>query len=291
MQVELTTKNMDAYWQLMRMDKPVGIYLLLWPTLWALIIAAQGLPPLALTLIFVAGVVVMRSAGCVINDYADRKVDGSVERTAQRPIVSGRVTATEALQLFGVLILFAFILVLFLNWQTILLSIPAVLLAASYPFMKRYTHMPQAVLGMAFGWAIPMACAAVLGEVPLWGGILFVANLCWTIAYDTMYAMVDRNDDVKIGVKSSAILFGKYDRHIIGGLQLGTIVLLTVIAEMLKLTWPVYLSILCCVGLFAIQQRQIVKRERMACFQAFLDNHQIGMVFTVGLLMHYLLMV
>ncbi|MCW8109935.1 4-hydroxybenzoate octaprenyltransferase [Alteromonas ponticola] len=291
MHVELTAKNLDAYWQLMRMDKPVGIYLLLWPTLWALIIAAQGLPPLTITLIFMVGVVVMRSAGCVINDFADRKIDGRVARTAQRPIVSGRVTATEALQLFGVLIVLAFVLVLFLNWQTILLSVPAVLLAASYPFMKRYTHMPQAVLGMAFGWAIPMACAAVLGEVPLWGIILFIANVCWTIAYDTIYAMVDRNDDVKVGVKSSAILFGQYDRHIIGGLQLGTVILLTVIAEMLKLTWPVYLSILCCIGLFIIQQRQIAKRERMACFQAFLDNHQVGMVFTVGLLMHYLLMV
>ncbi|NMH59822.1 4-hydroxybenzoate octaprenyltransferase [Alteromonas ponticola] len=291
MHVELTAKNLGAYWQLMRMDKPVGIYLLLWPTLWALIIAAQGMPPLVITLIFIAGVVVMRSAGCVINDYADRKVDGKVERTAQRPIVSGKVSATEALQLFALLIFVAFVLVLFLNWLTILLAVPAVLLAASYPFMKRYTHMPQAVLGLAFGWAIPMACAAVLETVPAWGIVLFVANLCWTIAYDTMYAMVDRNDDVKIGVKSSAILFGHYDRYIIGGLQVATIVLLTVVAEMLKLTWPVYLSILCCLGLFVLQQKQIVKRERKACFQAFLDNHRVGMVFTVGLLMHYLLMV
>ena len=213
--------NWNAYARLMRLDKPVGIYLLLWPTLWALLMAAQGLPPLGITLIFVAGVVVMRSAGCVINDYADRKVDGSVKRTAQRPLATGEVSAKQALQLFAALIALAFVLVLFLNWQTIALSVVALLLAASYPFMKRYTNLPQVVLGAAFGWAIPMAFMAVIETVPAYGWWLFIANLLWTVAYDTMYAMVDRDDDVKIGVKSTAILFGDLDRLMIGILQAG----------------------------------------------------------------------
>ncbi|MEC8417636.1 MAG: 4-hydroxybenzoate octaprenyltransferase, partial [Pseudomonadota bacterium] len=189
----------NAYARLMRLDKPVGIYLLLWPTLWALLMAGQGFPPLDISIIFVAGVIVMRSAGCVINDYADRKVDGSVKRTAQRPLATGEVTAKQALQLFAALIAMAFVLVLFLNWQTIALSVVALLLASSYPFMKRYTHLPQVVLGAAFGWAIPMAFMAVLETVPTYAWWLFVANLLWTVAYDTMYAMVDRDDDLQIG--------------------------------------------------------------------------------------------
>lgn len=288
MQNHLSFSNFAAYIQLARLDKPIGIYLLLWPTMWALIIAAEGVPSLKVTAIFIAGVVLMRSAGCVINDYADRKVDGAVERTKQRPLVSGKVSEREALQLFFVLVAASFVLVLFLNWQTIALSVVAVALAACYPFMKRYTHMPQAVLGAAFGWAIPMAFAAVMGYVPGYGWWLFLANLLWTIAYDTLYAMVDRDDDLKIGIKSSAILFGQYDKLIVGGLQAGTLVLLLVVAQQIQAGWAVYTALLVCAGLFIQQQYMARHRERSACFQAFLDNHYIGLAVTAGLLINYI---
>ncbi|OFC70437.1 4-hydroxybenzoate octaprenyltransferase [Alteromonas confluentis] len=285
MSLELSFSNWRAYMQLTRLDKPIGIYLLLWPTIWALVIAADGLPSLGITLIFIAGVVLMRSAGCVINDYADRKVDGSVKRTNARPLVSGTVTEREALQLFALLVGLSFILVLMLNWQTIALSVVALFLAASYPFMKRYTHMPQAVLGAAFGWAIPMAFAAIQGSVPLEGWLLFIANLTWTIAYDTYYAMVDRDDDLIVGIKSSAILFGQYDRLIIGVLQGITLILLFTIAQCLAYGWPVYFALVACALLFIFQSYETRERERMACFKAFLDNHYVGLVFAVGLLM------
>ena len=285
MSIELSFSNWRAYMQLTRVDKPIGIYLLLWPTIWALVIAADGLPDLGVTLIFIAGVVLMRSAGCIINDYADRKVDGSVKRTKERPLVSGIVTDREALQLFALLVELSFLLVLMLNWQTIALSVVALLLAASYPFMKRYTHMPQAVLGAAFGWSIPMAFAAILGYVPLAGWLLFIANLTWTIAYDTYYAMVDRDDDLIVGIKSSAILFGEYDRLIIGLLQLVTLILLFAIAQLLGYGWPVYVALVACALLFVFQSYETRERERMACFKAFLDNHYVGLVFAVGLLM------
>ncbi|AXR08267.1 4-hydroxybenzoate octaprenyltransferase [Salinimonas sediminis] len=288
MQNHLSFANLRVYIQLARLDKPIGIYLLLWPTLWALIIAAEGVPSLKITAIFIAGVVLMRSAGCVINDYADRKVDGAVERTKQRPLVSGKVSEREALQLFFVLVAASFILVLFLNWQTIALSVVAVALAACYPFMKRYTHMPQAILGAAFGWAIPMAFAAVLGYVPSYGWWLFLANLLWTIAYDTLYAMVDRDDDLKIGIKSSAILFGQHDKRIVGVLQAATLVLLIVVAQQIQAGWAVYSALVVCAGLFVQQQYMVRRRERPACFQAFLDNHYIGLAFTAGLLLNYL---
>lgn len=288
MQNQLSFSNLDAYIKLTRLDKPIGIYLLLWPTLWALVIAAEGLPGLSVTAIFVAGVVLMRSAGCVINDYADRKVDGAVERTSTRPLVSGQASATEALQLFALLVGVSFVLVLLLNAMTIALSVVAVALAACYPFMKRYTHMPQAVLGAAFGWAIPMAFAAVGESLPLACWLLFAANLCWTIAYDTMYAMVDRNDDLKIGVKSSAILFGRFDKVIVGLLQLATLALLAAVASEINAGWPVYLAIAVCGGLFVHQQYRIRQRQRQACFQSFLDNHYVGLAFMVGLLLDYL---
>lgn len=284
MSLALSFSNWPAYVQLTRLDKPIGIYLLLWPTVWALVIAADGVPDLWVTAVFIAGVVLMRSAGCIINDYADRKVDGSVKRTAQRPLVSGAVSEKEALQLFAFLVLISFVLVLTLNWQTIALSVVALALAACYPFMKRYTHMPQAVLGAAFGWAIPMAFAAVNGSVPLVGWLLFIANLAWTIAYDTYYAMVDRDDDLKVGIKSSAILFGQRDRTIIGILQLFTLLLLTAIAYMMNYGWPVYLSIVASALLFFFQAYATRKRDRMACFKAFLDNHYVGLVIAVGLL-------
>lgn len=283
----MTTYNLNAYVRLMRLDKPVGIYLLLWPTLWALLIASQGLPAWDITLIFVAGVVVMRSAGCVINDYADRKVDGSVKRTAQRPLATGEVTAKQALQLFGALVAIAFILVLFLNWQTIALSVAALVLASSYPFMKRYTHLPQVVLGAAFGWAIPMAFMAVLETIPAYGWWLFVANLTWTVAYDTMYAMVDRDDDLQIGVKSTAILFGKNDVRIVMGLQVVTLAILIGVGQAIAASWPYYAA-LAFAALLCVRQYQLIRRrQREGCFTAFLENHYMGLVITLGVLLQF----
>ena len=289
MKLELNWHNRAGYALLMRLDKPVGIYLLLWPTLWALLLASQGLPSLHVGIVFILGVIIMRSAGCIINDYADRNFDGDVERTKHRPLVSGQVTPTEALQLFSLLIVIAFLLVITMSWFTVLLSIPALLLASSYPFMKRYTHLPQVVLGAAFGWAIPMAIGAVLGEVPLWGWLLFFANLFWTVAYDTMYAMVDRNDDIHIGVKSTAILFGQQDRVIIALLQITAILLLAYVASILFLGPIVYGSIIAMAGFFIYQQVLIFHRDRDACFKAFLNNHYAGLVFTLGIGAHYLL--
>lgn len=285
----MSKATLGAYARLMRLDKPVGIYLLLWPTMWALLMAAQGLPPLNILVIFVAGVVVMRSAGCVINDYADRKVDGSVKRTAARPLATGEVTPKQALTLFGGLIALAFVLVLFLNWQTIALSVVALLLASSYPFMKRYTHLPQVVLGAAFGWAIPMAFMAVLETVPVYAWWLFVANLLWTVAYDTMYAMVDRDDDLQIGVKSTAILFGKNDVRIVMLLQATALIILWCIGCAIDATWPYYGAILFS-ALLCVRQYQLIKRkQREGCFKAFLENHYIGLAITLGTALHFYL--
>ncbi|WDT86229.1 4-hydroxybenzoate octaprenyltransferase [Alteromonas sp. 009811495] len=285
----MSKATLGAYARLMRLDKPVGIYLLLWPTMWALLMAAQGLPPLSILVIFVAGVVVMRSAGCVINDYADRKVDGSVKRTAARPLATGEVTPKQALTLFGGLIALAFVLVLFLNWQTIALSVVALLLASSYPFMKRYTHLPQVVLGAAFGWAIPMAFMAVLETVPAYAWWLFVANLLWTVAYDTMYAMVDRDDDLQIGVKSTAILFGKNDVRIVMLLQAIALIILWCIGCAIDATWPYYGAILFS-ALLCVRQYQLIKRrQREGCFKAFLENHYIGLAITLGTALHFYL--
>ncbi|AEA96218.1 MULTISPECIES: 4-hydroxybenzoate octaprenyltransferase [Alteromonas] len=281
--------NWKAYAQLMRLDKPVGIYLLLWPTLWALLMAAQGLPPLEITVIFVAGVVVMRSAGCVINDYADRNVDGRVKRTTQRLLATGEATPKQALQLFGALIVIAFILVLFLNWQTIALSVVALMLAASYPFMKRYTHLPQVVLGAAFGWSIPMAFMAVQETVPTYAWWLFIANLLWTVAYDTMYAMVDRDDDLQIGVKSTAILFGKNDVLIVMLLQACALIILWCIGCTINATWPYYTAVLFS-ALLCVRQYQLIKRrQREGCFTAFIENHYIGLAITLGTALHFYL--
>ncbi|QHJ12293.1 4-hydroxybenzoate octaprenyltransferase [Paraglaciecola mesophila] len=278
---------MRGFWLLMRADKPVGSYLLLWPTLWALLIAAHGLPPWSITAIFVAGVFVMRSAGCVINDYADRKVDGKVTRTNTRPLVSGTVSEKQALGLFATLVGGAFLLVLALNWQTIVLSVGALGLAGIYPFMKRYTHLPQVVLGAAFAWAIPMAFMAVREAVPGIAWWLFSINVLWTVAYDTEYAMVDRNDDLQIGVKSTAILFGQYDRLIIGLLQLSVVVMLLTLGQCLQFTLPFYLGVLVAIGLFVYQQRLIYSRDRQACFAAFLNNNYVGMAIALGIAGHY----
>jgi len=283
----LTTK-LQAVKQITRMDKPIGTYLLLWPTYWALWIAADGFPNFYLLMVFSLGVFVMRSAGCVINDYADRHIDGQVKRTQQRPLVSGAMTSQEAIMLFGILIGIALGLVLTLSTFTILLSIVALLLAATYPFMKRFTQLPQVVLGAAFSWGMIMAFAEFRGEIPTVAWLLFSANLLWTVAYDTMYAMVDRDDDLKIGVKSTAILFGQYDKRIILFLQLSTLFLLFTVGEMQAFGWPYQLCLVIVAALFCYQQVLIINRDRERCFQAFLHNHFVGLVIFIGIFIEYL---
>ncbi|KJF85232.1 4-hydroxybenzoate octaprenyltransferase [Photobacterium phosphoreum] len=272
-----------AFWQLARFDRPIGSLLLLWPTLWALFLAADGFPKLDVLVVFVLGVVFMRAAGCVINDFADRNVDGHVKRTANRPMPSGKVSEREALGLFSLLVLVSFLLVLTMNNLTIMLSVVAVILAAAYPFMKRYTHLPQLVLGAAFGWSIPMAYAAQSGTLPTVAWLLFAANILWTIAYDTLYAMVDRDDDLKVGIKSTAILFGRFDKLIIGILQLATIMLLIAIGGILDLSQGYYWALLLAAALFVYQQMLIQGRQREQCFKAFLNNNYVGMVIFIGI--------
>lgn len=277
------TARLRDYAQLMRLDRPIGIYLLLWPALWALWFAGDGHPRPLNIVIFIAGVVLMRSAGCVINDYADRDFDPRVERTRNRPIAAGRVTPREALILFTVLCLAALLVALPLNRLTIALSVPAVLLAASYPFAKRYTYLPQAHLGAAFGWAVPMAFAAELNAVPPLAWLLFLVTLSWAVAYDTFYAMVDRQDDLKIGVKSTAILFGRADRPVTALLQL------TVLAGLVGAgVWAgsgawYYFGLALAAGLALYQQWLIREREPAACFKAFLNNHWFGLAVFVGI--------
>lgn len=275
------------YLQLMRVDRPIGTYLLLWPTLWALWVAAEGLPDLKVLVIFVLGVYIMRAAGCVINDFADRKVDGHVERTSQRPLATGAVKPKEAIYLFLTLGVAAFLLVLQTNLLTIMLSFGGIALAFIYPFMKRYTHLPQVVLGAAFSWAIPMAYAAQTNTVPLEAWLLFVANLLWTVAYDTQYAMVDRNDDLKIGVKSTAILFGDLDRHIIIALQILAVAALVMTANLKDLGLFFYIGLSGAIGLFIHQARLTWSRSRDGCFQAFLNNHWAGLLILTGIIVHY----
>jgi 4-hydroxybenzoate polyprenyltransferase len=284
------TQRLRDYYQLMRLDRPIGIYLLLWPTLWALWFAAGGIPPLMLLLVFVLGTVLMRSAGCVINDFADRKFDPHVERTRNRPIAAGRVSPREALVLFAVLCLAALVLALRLNAAALWLSVPAVVLAASYPFAKRFHSLPQAHLGIAFSWGIPMAYAAVRGAVP-WqeAGPLMAANLCWVIAYDTYYAMSDREDDLKIGVKSSAILFGRYDRLIVCLLHLAALLLLALIGVPAWRGVAYYLGLAVAAGIALRESRMTRTRDRQLCFQAFLDNNRFGMAVFVGLGLDYVL--
>ncbi|WP_029593164.1 4-hydroxybenzoate octaprenyltransferase [Franconibacter pulveris] len=288
MEWSLTQNKLLAYHRLMRTDKPIGALLLLWPTLWALWVATPGVPPLWILAVFVAGVWLMRAAGCVVNDYADRKFDGHVKRTANRPLPSGAVTEREAKNLFVVLVLISFALVLTLNLMTILLSVAALALAWMYPFMKRYTHLPQVVLGAAFGWSIPMAFAAVSETVPLSCWLMFLANICWAVAYDTEYAMVDRDDDVKIGVKSTAILFGQYDKLIIGLLQIAVLALMTAIGWLNGLGGAFYASVAVAGVLFVYQQKIIAGRDRDACFKAFLNNNYVGLALFVGLAVSYL---
>lgn len=279
---------MEQYARLMRLDKPIGIYLLLWPTLWALWIAGKGKPDLPVVGVFILGVVLMRSAGCVINDYADRNIDPHVARTCNRPIACGKVTPREALILFAVLCMLAFVLVLFMNTLTIYLSFVAVALAALYPFMKRHTHLPQVVLGAAFGWAVPMAFAAQTGEVPRVAWLLFVATVLWTTAYDTIYGMVDREDDLKVGVKSTAILFGDSDRLLIGILQVLALGALALVGQAASLGGYFYFGLALAAGLALYQQYLIREREPKACFRAFLDNNWFGAAVFSGIVLAYL---
>lgn len=281
----LSVGKWQAWCRLMRIDKPIGSLLLLWPTLWALWLAGRGTPGLGILLVFIAGVFIMRAAGCVINDFADRKIDGHVKRTQSRPLPSGAVGEKEAKLLFAGLVATSFALVLTLNTMTIALSAVALVLAWVYPFMKRVTNLPQLVLGAAFGWAIPMGYTAVSESLPLTCWLLFLANICWTVAYDTLYAMVDRDDDLRIGVKSTAILFGRYDKAIVGLLQAATLLLLALIGWRMALNGLFYLSLAAAAGFFIHQQRLIAGRDRAACFRAFLNNNYVGMVVFIGIVL------
>lgn len=280
--------RLHQYYLLTRLNRPIGIFLLLWPTLWALMIAAEGVPNLKVFVVFVLGVILMRSAGCVINDFADRKVDPLVERTRERPIAASRVSAKEALGLFIVLCVMAFLLVMTLNRLTILLSFVAVALAIAYPFMKRYTYLPQVVLGMAFGWAIPMGFAAQTGSVPQLAWLIFVINIIWSVVYDTMYAIADRRDDIKAGVKSSAILFGDADRLIIGILQVMMLIGLIMLGRQLQFGFAYYLSLVFVIALAIYQQYLIRDRQPKACIDAFLNNNWTGGAITLGIALNYL---
>lgn len=284
---ERIRERLYQYFLLTRLHRPVGIFLLLWPTLWALWIAAEGFPRPGVFVVFVLGVILMRSAGCVINDYADRHFDPHVTRTRERPIASGKVRPREALLLFAALCLLAFLLVLSMNTLTIYLSLVGAGLAAIYPFMKRYTYLPQVVLGMAFGWAIPMAFAAQTGEVPKVAWLLFVVNVVWSVSYDTMYAIADREDDLKVGVKSSAILFGEADRLIIGLLQALVFLGLLLLGRELGLGTPYYIGLLVALGFALYQQYLIRDRAPDACFRAFLNNSWLGGAVFAGLLLAY----
>jgi 4-hydroxybenzoate polyprenyltransferase len=282
-------ERLARYADLIRLDRPIGVLLLLWPALWALWIAGDGRPDWVVVAIFAGGTFLMRSAGCAVNDYADRHFDGHVARTRERPLASGRVSPGEALAVFVVLALCAFALVLLLNVRTVLMSLVAVALAATYPFMKRYTHFPQVVLGAAFGWAVPMAFTALQNRVPVEGWALFGATVVWAVIYDTMYAMVDREDDVKVGIKSTAIAFGDHARLVIGLLQALMLAVLAWVGIATGRGLPFFAGLLGAAGLFGFQLFLIRHQEPKACFRAFLNNNYVGAAVFVGLVLDYLL--
>ena len=276
-------ERLPHYWALVRGDRPVGWLLLLWPTWWALWLAADGLPPLGTLAIFTAGVWLTRSAGCVVNDYADRWLDSNVERTKARPLATGAVSPREAFWLFVAMMLVAFLLVCLTNPLTILLSVAGAFLAASYPFLKRYTYLPQVYLGLAFGWGIPMAYAAVQGEVPEIAWLLFLGNLLWTTGYDTWYAMVDRDDDLRLGAKSTAILFGELDLIALGILYGGFLVTLFLFGRRAELGFNYYVGLAVAAGFIAYQFALARDRSREHCFAAFRNNQWVGLVVFLGI--------
>lgn len=282
-------QKLNLYARLIRLDKPIGIYLLLWPTLWALFLVANGSPDITVLLVFIFGVVLMRSAGCAINDFADRDIDQHVERTKARPLASGKISSKEALLVFAALSLVALLLALvYLNTLTLWFSLVAAFLAASYPFMKRFHYLPQLHLGMAFAWAIPMAAVALTNQLPApWVWLLFVATVLWTTAYDTIYGIIDRDDDIKIGVKSTAILFGSSDRLIIGILQLLFIISLLLLGEQLELRYWYYLAVTIASLLFIHQHKLIKGYDRNKCLLAFQNNHYVGMAIFIGIICSY----
>ena len=288
MNIERFEDRLREYARLMRLHRPIGIYLLLWPTLWALWLAGNGQPPSGVVLVFVLGVALMRSAGCVMNDIADRNFDPHVARTRDRPLVAGRVSLGEAVGLMAALCLLAFTLVLTQNVLTVQLAFVGLALAVSYPFMKRFHSLPQVHLGAAFGWAIPMAYAAVTGALPPICWLLFFGNVLWSVIYDTQYAMVDREDDLKIGVKSTAILFGEWDKRIIGYLQLALLVVLVGIGLLASRGWIYYLGLFGAAWLALYQQFLIRDRKPEECFKAFINNNAFGLVIFCGLLLDYL---
>ena len=285
----ILTQRLTLYLRLMRLDRPIGILLLLWPTLWAIWIASNGRPPLLILFIFVAGTALMRSAGCVINDYADRDIDKHVKRTQQRPITSGQVSPREALWLAAALAVVAFLLILPLNTLTLLLSVPAVLLAGSYPYTKRFLAIPQAYLGIAFGFGIPMAFAAIQGSVPAVAWWLLLANIFWCIAYDTEYAMVDRDDDIHLGIHSSALFFGKYDVAAVMGCYAAALAILAYMGQALHLGAAYYAGLLVAAGIAAYHYTLIRHRQRESCFKAFLHNNWLGAAVFAGIAVDYLL--
>ncbi len=284
-------ERLRQYAVLTRVDRPIGTYLLLWPTLWALWLAAEGVPDYGVLVVFILGTFAMRAAGCAVNDFADRHIDAHVTRTARRPLATGAVSAREALGVAIVLALIAFALVLTLNRLTIYLAVVALALAVVYPFSKRHTHLPQVVLGAAFSWAVPMAFAAQTGEVPPLAWLVFIVNLLWTVGYDTMYAMADKPDDLQIGVKSTAILFGEFDRHMVGLFQALTLTGLVFIGLRFELGGSYFVGVAVAAALFIYQQVLIHDRQPALCFRAFLNNAWVGLAVFASIVVDYALAV
>jgi len=274
---------MNAYFRLMRLNKPIGIYLLLWPTYWALFLSAGGWPDIDLLIIFTCGVIITRSAGCVINDYADREIDKHIARTRDRPIAAGEISPKAALLLFFALGLVAFVLVLLTNTLTIKISFIALALAVLYPFTKRWTNLPQLILGLAFAMSVPMAFSAQTGTVPASAGWIFLATVLWTLIYDTLYAMADRDEDLKIGVKSTAILFAKYDQIFITSMQVLLMIMFIKIGNLFDLGAFYDISLIIILLFMIYHQFLIKKRQKMDYFKAFINNHFIGMTLFLGI--------
>jgi len=281
-------ERLVQYFKLVRADKPIGALLLLWPMLWALWVVSAGQPKLSVLVVFIVGTFLMRSAGCAVNDFADRNIDGQVERSKNRPIVTGKVQPREALAVAAVLAVISFMLVLTMNRLTILMSFIGVVLAAIYPFSKRVTHWPQVVLGLAFGWAVPMVCAAQTGTVSMTGWLIYLAAILWALAYDTIYAMVDREDDIRLGVKSTAIWFGKYDVLAVAIVQLGVFAILLAMGIYRNLGVWYYLGLVLAAIVLLWQLKLIRTRLPSQCFRAFLLNNYLGAAVFLGLFFHYL---